>query len=101
MPASMVAKRNFGNRSSTPEAQRLATGSMVAASEGRGKGIASGRDMEGDRQARVLDRRPQRIEMGQVVVDVVAVVGAPDRLARQGQALEAEFGQALDLGDRA
>ena len=33
MPASMVAKRSLGKRSSTPEAQRLATGSMVGDSE--------------------------------------------------------------------
>ena len=33
MPASMVAKRNFLNRSSTPEAHRLATGSIVGAKE--------------------------------------------------------------------
>ncbi len=33
MPASIVAKRSPGNRSSTPEAQRLATGSTVGDSE--------------------------------------------------------------------
>jgi hypothetical protein len=33
IPASMVAKRRRGNRDSTPEAQRLATGSMVGESE--------------------------------------------------------------------
>ena len=33
MPASIVAKRRLGNRSSTPEAQRLATGSIVGDSE--------------------------------------------------------------------
>ena len=33
MPASMVAKRRRGKRSNTPEAQRLATGSMVGESE--------------------------------------------------------------------
>ena len=33
MPASIVAKRSFGKRDSTPEAQRFATGSMVGDSE--------------------------------------------------------------------
>jgi len=56
--------------------------------------------MESDGQVGVLDRRPQRIEVRQVVVDVPAVMRAPDRLARKGEALEAEFGQALHLGDR-
>ncbi len=39
--------------------------------------------------------------MRQVVVHVVAVMAAPDRLAGQGQALEAQFGQPLHFGDRA
>ena len=72
-----------------------------AAVAARGARIAAGRDMEGDRQVGVGDRRPQRIEMRQVVVHVVAVMRAPHRLARQGQALEAEPGQPMHLGDRA
>ena len=33
MPASIVAKRSIGNRSSTPDAHRFTTGSIVGDSE--------------------------------------------------------------------
>ena len=45
--------------------------------------------------------RPERVEHRQVVVRVLDVVPAPDRLARQREDAEAELRDALDLGDRA
>ncbi len=49
----------------------------------------------------VLDDGPEGIEHGQVVVRVLDVVGAPHRLAGQGEHAEAQGRHALDLGDRA
>ncbi len=57
------------------------------------------RDARGSRPIGVLDRRPQRVEHRQVVVRMVDVVGAPHRLAGEGQRAKAELGHALDFDD--
>ena len=49
----------------------------------------------------VLDYRPQRVEVGKVVVGMLDVVGAPHRLAGKRERAESELGDALDLCDRA
>ena len=113
MPASMVAKRR------PREALEHAGGAEVghrlhrrrqrvrdvvddgAAVAARGARVAAGGDVEGDGQPRVLDGGPQRVEQRQVVVRMVDVVRAPDRLAGQGQRAEAHLGHALHLGDGA
>ena len=72
-------------------------GAALAAGGAR---IAAGGDVERDRQVDVLDAVPQRLELAQVVVQVLVVGRPEDGLARQRQATEAERGAALDLGDR-
>ena len=72
-----------------------------AAVAARGARVAPRRDVEGDGEVGVLDDGPQGVEHGQVVVRVLDVVGAPHRLAGQGEHAEAQGGHPLDLGDRA
>ena len=63
--------------------------------------VAPGRDMERDRQPGLLDRRPELVELGQIVVARVLAGRSPDRLGGEGEAAEAALGRAVDLGHRA
>src|ERR1700675_1416624 len=62
--------------------------------------IASGRDVEGDRQIAIVDRSPHRIVGGQIVVGIARVVAAEYRLAWESQESKAHFRDALDFLDR-
>ena len=72
-----------------------------AAVASRAARVASGGDVERDRQAGFFDSGPERVELGQVVVAGVLAGRSPDRLGREGEAAEAALGGALDFGDRA
>ena len=65
-----------------------------------GARVAACRDMEGDRQAHLVDAVPQGLHLAQVVVEVVDVWRSEDRLGGQAQALESQRCAPLDLGDR-
>ena len=64
----------------------------------RGARIAAGRNVEGEGQVGFLDQRPHRVEVRQVVVDVVDVMAAPDRFAGEAEHPVADPGAALDFG---
>ena len=64
-----------------------------------GARIATCRDVERDWQIDVVDAVPQGFELTQVVVGVVDIGRAEDRLGWQAQALESECRASLDLGN--
>ena len=72
----------------------------AAVAPGRAR-IAPGGDVEGHRQIDFGDAGPERVELRQVVVQVLVVRRTPDRLAGKGEATEAQRRHALDLGNRA
>src|ERR1700677_945554 len=65
----------------------------------RSAGVASSRNMKGNRNGAVLNCRPHRIVKGQIVVRMGGVMRPPDGFAGQGQTAKTHFGNALDFGD--
>src|SRR5260370_17372470 len=59
--------------------------------------VASGRDMKRDRQIKILNDRPHRVEDLHVVIRMTCIVTAEDRLARQPPPTESQLRDPLDF----